>query len=138
MAKTAETDATVKATANELQSQGFTITPEVLALISAAVASAVKESKRDEKEEARLAKEEADRQMVRMEEEERLRQKKLRQDNCPHLDAYENFAFVGQRNCMGQVMFLCTQCCKPFLPGDPEYANYARYVKYEKLGAARM
>jgi hypothetical protein len=138
MAKTAESNATVDQVAGQVAQAGMTITPEVLAMIAAAVAAAVKESKRDEKAEAEEARKEAERQMVRDEELQRIANLKARQDSCPHLDAYENFAFCGQKNCLGQLVFICSQCIKPFKPGDPDYNNFVRFVKWDRVGNARQ
>jgi hypothetical protein len=140
MAKPAEQkDATVEAlTAKVAESQQLTVTPDLVALIAAAVAAAVKEAGRDEDKEAAKARAEADREVVRREEEQRLANIIARQAACPHLDAYENYAFCGQRNCMGQYVFLCSQCFKPFTPGDPEYNNYVRFIKWERMGQARQ
>ena len=113
------------------------ITPDMLAMIGAAVAAAVKEAKRDEDYEKRKAEEESNREMVRREEEQRLLNIRARQDQCPHLDAYENHAFVGQKNCLGQYVFICSQCFRAFKPEDPDYANFVRFVKVEKMGNAR-
>lgn len=140
MSKTAEQkDATVSTIASELQAnQGVVITPDLIQLISMAVAAAVKEANRDEDKEKQKANDEAARQIVRREEEMRLANIKARQDSCPHLDSYEKYAFCGQKNCAGQLVFLCSQCIKPFAPGDPEYNHYLKYVKWDRLGNARL
>lgn len=138
MAKQAEANATVESVKQDVASAGLAITPEILAMISAAVAAAVKESKRDEKAEAEESRREEDRERVRLEEQARIANIRARQDNCPHLDAYENYAFCGQRSCAGEYIFICSQCVRPFRPSDPDYANYVRYVKWDKMGAARQ
>lgn len=128
--------------ADEVQStasaQQLNMTAEMLQqLISAAVTAAVAEAKKPYVDEEEKARKERERDIVRREEQQRIANKKAAQDNCPHVDPYENYAFVGQRNCMGQVVFICSQCCKPFAPGDPEYNQYVRYLKHDRLGAAR-
>jgi (p)ppGpp synthase/HD superfamily hydrolase len=123
---------------NQEQSANLSMSLEQLqALITSAVAAAVAEAKKPYVDEADKARKDAEREQVRQEEENRIRNKQARQNACPHVDAYENFAFVGQRNCLGQIVFVCSQCCKPFPPGDPEYNNLIRFVKSERLGAAR-
>lgn len=139
MAKTAEANATVDSIAGDLnKNQGLTITPDLIALIAAAVSAAVKEAGRDEDKEADKARKEEDRQRVIAEEENRLANVRARQDACPHLDAYENYAFCGQKNCRGEVVFICSQCVRPFAPSDPEYSNFVRFVKWDRLGNARQ
>lgn len=137
MTKAAEKEQTADQVVQQVANAGFTITPDIVALISAAVAAAVKEANRDEDKEAEKARQEADRQIVRKEEMQRLANMKERQAQCPHLDAYENYAFCGQKNCMGQLVFICSQCFRPFHPTDPDYAHYVRFVKWERLGNAR-
>jgi hypothetical protein len=136
MSKQAEDNAT-EAVAGKVAAAGFELTPAMLAMIGAAVASAVKESKRDAKVEAQEARTEAEREQVRKEELQRIANMEARQNACPHLDTYENYAFCGQKNCLGQIVFICSQCCKPFRPGEPDYNNFVRFVKWDKLGNAR-
>lgn len=132
-------DATVEALAQDIgKAQGLQVTPDLVALIAAAVSAAVREANRNPEEEAEKERIAADRQRVRDEEEQRIANIKARQDMCPHLDAYENYAFVGQRNCAGQVVFVCTQCFRPFKPEDPDYTNYARFLKWDRIGNARQ
>lgn len=139
MAKTAtEKEATVEALTDSVAKQGVTISPEIIALIAAAVASAVKEAGRDEDAEKKKAREEEDRDRVRKEELQRLENTKARQAACTHMDPYDHYAFCGQKNCLGQYVFLCLQCFKPFVPGDPEYNHFARYLKWDKMGSARQ
>lgn len=139
MAKAAEANAAVDTIAGDLsRNQGLSITPDLIALIAAAVASAVKEAGRDEDKEADKARKAADRDRVIDEENQRIANMHARQNACPHLDAYENYAFCGQKTCAGQLVFICSQCVKPFMPGDPEYNNYVRFVKWERIGNARQ
>lgn len=138
MAKTADKDLAVDSTVKQVESAGITITPDILAMIGAAVAAAVKEAKKDDKADAIRAQQEAERDIVRQEEQARLANMRARQDSCPHIDAYENYAFCGQKNCAGQVVFICSQCIRPFRPGDPDYNDFVRYVKWDRLGNARQ
>jgi hypothetical protein len=139
MAKAAEANAAVDSIAQDLSAkQGLTITPDLIALIAAAVSAAVKEANRDEDKEAEKARKAIERQQVIDEENQRIANLKAKQDACPHLDAYENYAFVGQRNCKGELVFLCSQCVKPFQPGDSEYGHYIRFVKADRVGNARL
>jgi hypothetical protein len=133
-----EKEETLESATKIVASQGVQITPDLIALLSAAVASAVKEANRDEDAEVKRAQEERDRDMVRAEEQQRLANVKARQANCPHMDPYDHYAFCGQKNCKGEIIFLCMQCFKPFRPGDPEYNFYARYLKWDKIGSARQ
>lgn len=134
----AEKDATVESLAqNVAVSQGMTITPELIALLSAAVASAVRESNRDPDKEASKEREERDRNMVREEERIRMLNTKARQDNCPHMDAYDHYSFGGQRNCKGEMIYVCLQCFKAFTPDDPTYNHFLRYIKWDRMGSAR-
>ena len=138
MSKTAEANATEAVVQDITSKTQMTLSPDIIAMIAAAVAAAVKEAKRDPKAEEAEAREEANRERVRQEEEQRIANMKARQAHCPHLDAYENYAFVGQRNCLGQYVFICSQCFRPFHPSDPDYSEFAKYVKLDKMGAARQ
>ncbi len=138
MPRVSDKDLAIDSTVKQVEAAGLTITPEVLAMIGAAVAAAVKEAKRDDKAEAIKAQQEAEREIVRQEEQVRLANMHARQASCPHLDAYENYAFCGQKNCAGQVVFICSQCIRAFKPGDPDYNDFVRYVKWDRLGNARQ
>jgi hypothetical protein len=123
---------------DEVQSPSLNLsTADLQALISAAVSAAVAESRKPYIDPVIEAAKRQGREDVRAQENQRLANMAAAQDNCAHMDGNENYAFVGQRNCLGQAIFICSQCYRPFKPTDPDYASFARFVKGDKLGNAR-
>jgi hypothetical protein len=110
---------------------------DLTAMISAAVSAAVHEAKKPYIDPVVEAAKAMGRAQVHAEEEARMARVHAVQDNCPHEDQQGNHAFCGQRNCLGQNTFLCKMCFRPFIPGDKDYENYIRFVRFDQYGAAR-
>jgi hypothetical protein len=98
------------------------------------LANAIQESRKPYKSEGEIQNEkEAQKQMREMAEAQR-RQKKIDQDNCPHImacnplsstrDMFNRASFIKHRLDTGVEILLCTNCQKVVWPDDPDYAKY--------------